>query len=138
MTAKTKKYKKIYKVMNLISWLCCFGTAAILIFTAFLGHRSAKGEAVEETTMTVRMALGEVIYAFLMANVPLVVLAIIVKDKIKPVVYMADVVMANIFFGGNAIYLVFGLWLLDTYVVTYLKELYRDRYRINKEIDARG
>ena len=50
---------------------------------------------------------------------------------------MLNVIMANITFGGTAIYVVFALWCCDNYIIAFLKDLYKDKYRINKEIDNR-
>lgn len=129
MTAVTKKYKNKWLFMNIISWLMCFGLTGFLIVFSLAGKQD--GESLREV-------LGSAIYTFILTNLPLVVLALLVKDKIKPVCWMANVIMANTIFGNWSIYLVFALWLIDTYIITYIKQLYRDKFRINREIDKRG
>ena len=84
-----------------------------------------------------RELVGSVVYTFIVTNIPLILLALLVKDKIKPVCWMLNVIMSNITFGGTAIYVVFALWCCDNYILAFLKDLYKDKYRINKEIDNR-
>ena len=136
MTKRTIAYRKKYKAISFLSWLFAFGTAAFLIAVVFI--KKGQGNANTGNSATFKEVIGTALYTFIFTNIPLVVLSILVKDKIKPVIWMANVIMANVIFGANAIYVVFALWLIDTYVLSYLKELYKDKYRINKEIDARG
>ena len=124
----TKTYKKKLIITSLISWIFCFGTTATILIFMLAGKED--GESLRER-------LGSYVYGFIMTNIPLVVLALIVKDRIKPVCWTFNVIFGNITFGGVAIYIIFALWLFDTYILSYMKELYKDRYRINKEIDRR-
>ena len=64
--------------------------------------------------------------------------AVIVKNKVKPLVFTADVIVANVMFGSIGLYTMFVVWLLDTYVITPLYNKYKEKYAINKEIDKRG
>lgn len=128
MTRTTKKYRSKWILTGIISWGICFGLTAFLLVFALTGRQD--GEPLREL-------LGSAIYTFVLTNVPLVVLALIVKDRIKPVCWMVNVIMGEVIFGSWAIYLVFGLWLVDNYILGYLKQLYRDRFRINREIDVR-
>lgn len=125
---KTKKLKKKYKALTFLSWFSCFGITALLLIIMLAG---------KEDGTPLRVLLGEYVYTFIIANIPLVLLSIMVKDKIKPVCWMMNVIMASIIFGSWAIYLVFLIWLIDTYILTYMKELYKDKYRIHKEIESR-
>ena len=59
------------------------------------------------------------------------------KDKIRPVCWMVDVIMANIVFGGIAIYIIFAIWLIDEYIISPLARGFHNKYVINKEIDKR-
>lgn len=127
-STKTKKYKKIYKTTSFISWLICFGLTTFLLVFMLLGKQS--GTPIKEL-------LGSYVYGFLMANIPLVLLSLMIKDKIKPVCWMINVIMSNVIFGNIAIYVVFALWLIDTYILYNIIDIYKDKYRINKEIDER-
>lgn len=126
---RTKKFKKLDIIFHVLSWALCFGTAAFLILLKICG--TEEGTPLKET-------IGSVLYGWLVSNIPLVALSIIVKDKIRPVCWMVDVIMSNIVFGGIAIYIVFGLWVVDEYVISPLAKSFHNKYVINKEIDRRG
>lgn len=126
---RTKKFKKLDILFHVLSWVLCFGTAVFLVLLKVIGAEA--GTPLKET-------IGSVLYGWLVSNIPLVALSIIVKDKIRPVVWMVDVIMSNIVFGGIAIYIVFGLWVIDEYVISPLARSFHNKYVINKEIDRRG
>ena len=126
---RTKKFKKLDILFHVLSWVLCFGTAAFLVLLKIAG--AEEGTPLKET-------IGSVLYAWLVSNIPLVALSIIVKDKIRPVCWMVDVIMSNIVFGGIAIYIVFGLWVIDEYIISPLARSFHNKYAINKEIDRRG
>ena len=126
---RTKKFKKLDIIFHILSWVLCFGTAAFLVLLKICG--AEEGTPLKET-------IGSVLYGWLVSNIPLVALSIIVKDKIRPVCWMVDVIMSNIVFGGIAIYIVFGIWLADEYIISPLARSFHNKYVINKEIDIRG
>lgn len=126
---QTKKFKNLDILFHVLSWVLCFGTAAFLVLLKVVGAEA--GTPLKET-------IGSVLYGWLVSNIPLVALSIIVKDKIRPVCWMVDVIMSNIVFGGIAIYIVFGLWVIDEYVISPLARSFHNKYVINKEIDRRG
>ena len=126
---RTKKFKELDIIFHILSWVLCFGTAAFLILLKVCG--AEEGTPLKET-------IGSVVYGWLVSNIPLVALSIIVKDKIRPVCWMVDVIMSNIVFGGIAIYIVFGIWLVDEYVISTLARSFHNKYVINKEMDRRG
>lgn len=126
---RTKKSKKLDIIFHILSWVLCFGTAAFLVLLKVCGAEA--GTPLKET-------IGSVVYGWLVSNIPLVALSIIVKDKIRPVCWMVDVIMSNIVFGGIAIYIVFGIWIVDEYIISPLARSFHNKYVINKEIDRRG
>ena len=126
---RTKKFKKLDILFHVLSWVLCFGTAGLPVILKVCG--AEEGTPLKET-------IGSVVYGWLVSNIPLVALSIIVKDKIRPVCWMVDVIMSNIVFGGIAIYIVFGLWVIDEYVISPLARSFHNKYVINKEIDRRG
>ena len=126
---RTKKFKKLDILFHVLSWVLCFGTAAFLVLLKVVGAEA--GTPLKET-------IGSVLYGWLVSNIPLVALSIIVKDKIRPVCWMVDVIMSNIVFGGIASYSVFGIWRVDEYVISPLARSFHNKYVINKEIDRRG
>lgn len=126
---RTKKFKKLDIIFHILSWVLCFGTAAFLVLLKICG--AEEGTPLKET-------IGSVVYGWLVSNIPLVALSIIVKDRIRPVCWMVDVIMSNIVFGGIAIYIVFGIWIVDEYIISPLTRSFHNNYVINKEIDRRG
>ena len=126
---RTKKFKKLDIIFHVLSWVLCFGTAAFLVLLKVCG--AEEGTPLKET-------IGSVVYGWLVSNIPLVALSIIVKDKIRPVCWMVDVIMSNIVFGGIAIYIVFCIWVIDEYIISPLARSFHNKYVINKEIDIRG
>ena len=129
MTQSTKKVKQLDIFFHILSWVLCFGTAAFLVLLKVCG--AEEGTPLKET-------IGSVVYGWLVSNIPLVALSIIVKDKIRPVCWMGDVIMSNIVFGGIAIYIVFGIWIVDEYIISPLARSFLNKYVIIKEIDRRG
>lgn len=126
---RTKKFKNLDIIFHILSWILCLGTAAFLVLLKVCG--AEEGTPLKET-------IGSVVYGWLVSNIPLVALSIIVKDKIRPVCWMVDVIMSNIVFGGIAIYIVFGIWLADEYIISPLARSFHNKYVINKEMDRRG
>ena len=126
---RTNKFKKLDIIFHILSWVLCFGTAAFLVLLKVCG--AEEGTPLKET-------IGSVVYGWLVSNIPLVALSIIVKDKIRPVCWMVDVIMSNIVFGGIAIYIVFGIWIVDEYVISPLARSFHNKYVINKEMHSRG
>lgn len=126
---RTKKFKKLDIIFHILSWVLCFGTASFLVLLKVCG--AEEGTPLKET-------IGSVVYGWLVSNIPLIALSIIVKDKIRPVCWMVDVIMSNIVFGGIAIYIVFGIWIVDEYIISPLARSFHNKYVINKEIDRRG
>lgn len=130
----TKRCKRRYRILTVLSWLLCFGTATTLIICAVSGNTGKSGATLED----LKGALGSVLWSFIISFLPMILLAIFVKDKIKPLIWTANVIMSNLFIGSWMMYIVFGLYLSETYIILPLKDLYKDRFRINREIDRRG
>ena len=80
---RTKKFKKLDIIFHILSWVLCFGTAAFLVLLKVCG--AEEGTPLKET-------IASVVYGWLVSNIPLVALSIIVKDKIRPVCWMVDVI----------------------------------------------
>ena len=74
---------------------------------------------------------------YLLIILLMVLLFILVKDKIRPTVWMIDIILANYLFGSTIMYVTFAIWLVSEYVVGPLARHYRQLYVINKEIDRR-
>ena len=130
---RTVDCKKVAVAMYILNWVLCFGLAIALVI-AFL---ITKDQAPTEDQETLQQKLGTIIYGIGLSLIPMVVLAIIVKDKIRPTVWMIDIILANYLFGEIAMYIVFAIWLVSEYVVGPVGKHYKSLYTINKEIDRR-
>ena len=130
---RTVDCKKVALAMYILNWVLCFGLAIALVI-AFL---ITKDQAPTEDQETLQQKLGTIIYGIGLSLIPMVVLAIIVKDKIRPTVWMIDIILANYLFGEIAMYIVFAIWLVSEYVVGPVGKHYKSLYTINKEIDRR-
>ena len=132
-TERTIKCKKLGILFSVLSWVLCFGLAVAFII-AFVAMNGSGGG---ENSATMEEKLGTIIYGFGLSLIPMLVLAIIVKDKIRPTVWMIDIILANYLFGSWMMYIVFAIWVIDQYVIAPLGKHYRQLYTINKEIDRR-
>lgn len=130
---RTVDCKKVAVAMYVLNWVLCFGLAIALVI-AFL---ITKDQAPTEDQATLQEKLGTIIYGIGLSLIPMVVLAIVVKDKIRPTVWMIDILLANYLFGEIAMYIVFAIWLVSEYVVGPVGKHYKSLYTINKEIDRR-
>lgn len=130
---RTVDCKKVAVAMYVLNWVLCFGLAIALVI-AFL---ITKDQAPTEDQATLQEKLGTIIYGIGLSLIPMVVLAIVVKDKIRPTVWMIDIILANYLFGEIAMYIVFAIWLVSEYVVGPVGKHYKSLYTINKEIDRR-
>ena len=132
-TERTIKCKRLGILFTILSWLLCFGLAVGFII-AFVAMNGSGGG---ENSATMEEKLGTIIYGFGLSLIPMLVLAIVVKDKIRPTVWMIDIILANYLFGSWMMYIVFAIWVIDQYVIGPLGKHYRQLYTINKEIDRR-
>ena len=102
---RTVDCKKVAVAMYVLNWVLCFGLAIALVI-AFL---ITKDQAPTEDQETLQQKLGTIIYGIGLSLIPMVVLAIVVKDKIRPTVWMIDIILANYLFGEIAMYIVFAI-----------------------------
>lgn len=132
-TERTIKCKKLGILFTILSWLLCFGLAVGFVI-AFVAMNGSGGG---ENSATMEEKFGTIVYGFGLSLIPMLVLAIVVKDKIRPTVWMIDIILANYLFGSWMMYIVFAIWIIDQYVIGPLGKHYRQLYTINKEIDRR-
>lgn len=123
---KQNKNKSIF--FSILNWLFCFGTfIAYLIY--FFATNGAGGD--------LEAKLGTIIYGFLLSIIPFVLIFILVRNKVKNIIWMGNMILSQYLFGSVALYITFGLWFLDEYIVAPLSNRYKNKYIINKEIDNR-
>lgn len=131
-TKYTGSCKKKYIVLTIISWLVCFGICGFLIIKALSGKAPAT-----DTGESLKTKLGTILYSTGVSALILAVLSIIVKDKIEPTIWMGNIILSGYLYSMTVVYIVFAIWLLDNYVIKGLKNRYKQKYLINKEIDRR-
>lgn len=127
----TQTLKKKLNQCKALSWLLCFGTAALLITICIVrGNNSSE---------SLKSTLGTALWTFLFTNLPLVALAFIVKDKVKPVTWMINIVMgATVLPSARlGVYLVCAFWLIDTYIITRKVERLQERLSASIVYDER-
>ena len=128
-TERTIRCKRLGVAFSVINWIMCFGLAVGLIIVFASG--------IEPDDETLKEKLGTIIYGIGLSLIPIIVLAILVKDKIRPTVWMIDIILSNYLFGSAIMYVTFAIWLVSEYVIGPLARHYRQLYVINKEIDLR-
>ena len=128
-TERTRRCTRLGVAFSVINWIMCFGLAVGLIIVFASG--------IEPDNETLKEKLGTIIYGIGLSLIPIIVLAILVKDKIRPTVWMIDIILSNYLFGSAIMYVTFAIWLVSEYVIGPLARHYRQLYVINKEIDLR-
>lgn len=128
---KTKQIRNKTILFKILEWILCYGLLLtyVIIFLA--------GKEPTEDGLTFEQKFGTVITTLGISLLPMIVLSIVVKDKIRPCVWMINIIASNYLLGNAAMYTTFAIWLIDTYGIANIAKLYANRYIINKELDKR-
>lgn len=126
---RTKNLQFVTFLLGLMRW-GCFVIAVILV-SIIIGQ--SNGGMLEK----IKHILGPVLWSYVLCILVFVILAVITKDKIKPIVWTANLILSNIIWGSNVLYLMFFLSLIDTYIITPIYGTVKTKYLANKEIDRR-
>lgn len=126
---RTKNLQFVTFLLGLMRW-GCFVIAVILV-SIIIGQ--SNGGMLEK----IKHILGPVLWSYALSILVFVILAVITKDKIKPLVWTANLILSNIIWGSNVLYLMFFLSLIDTYIITPIYGTVKTKYLANKEIDRR-
>lgn len=132
ISQRTKKYKRLSRFLSVMSWASCFVLITIFVVTLI----STPSDS--ETHATLRENVGNILFTLGCTLAPVIVLMLIVKDKVKPLIWMINIVLSNFIWGSIGMYIAFGLWMCETYIFTPLASKAKTTYLINKEIDLRG
>lgn len=124
----TKQNKNKSILFSILNWLFCFGTFAAYLIYFFATNGAGGG---------LEAKLGTIIYGFLLSIIPFALIFILVRNKVKNIIWMGNMILSQYLFGPTALYITFGLWFLDEYIVAPLSNRYKNKYIINKEIDNR-
>ena len=126
---RTKNLQFVTFLLGLMRWICF--VIAVILVSIIISQSS--GGMLEK----IKHILGPVLWSYALSILVFVVLAIITKDKIKPLVWTANLILSNIIWGSNVLYLMFFLSLIDTYIITPIYGTVKTKYLANKEIDRR-
>lgn len=127
----TKRYHTMSIIFTIISWMMCFG-----ICFAFVIVGMQRGWGSGDTN--IKEKLGTIMWGFLVSLIPMAILAIIVKDRVRPTVWMVNLLLAAYLYNTGVMWMVFGGWVIDQYLITPLRKRWAAQYLINREIDKRG
>ncbi len=131
-TEVTKQSRNKAILFKVLEWVLCYGLLAVYLIIFLAGKEPTDdGLTFEEKFGTVITTLG-------ISILPMIVLSLIVKDKIRPCVWMINIIASNYLLGNAAMYATFVIWLIDTYGIANIAKMYGNRYLINKEIDRRN
>lgn len=131
ISAQTRKYK-LARFLFILNWALCFGVAITLVSLCLAGVQP------DPNGVSMKEKMGTVLYGFGMSLVPVVVLAILVKDKIRPTVWMIDLILANYLYGSIGMYIVVGVWVIGEYIIAPMSKRFATLYLVNRELDKRG
>ena len=126
---RTKNLQFVTFLLGLMRWICF--VIAVILVSIIIGQ--SNGGMLEK----IKHILGPVLWSYVLSILVFVALAIITKDKIKPLVWTANLILSNIIWGSNVLYLMFFLSLIDTYIITPIYGTVKTKYLANKEIDRR-
>jgi len=122
-----KKKKVLFTIISHAMWI---GTAIVLACLA-LSNLKATEEGVQIFTDEFQSKIVSVSITILIG----IIVAIIIKEKVRVFTYMASLVLATILYKEVGMYIVLGIWLVDEYVIHVLAQKYTRLYEIRKEID---
>ena len=144
MSDITSKYKKKAILLTILSWILCFGTAVAFLVIAINKYTGNETQAMIELSGRfgdrAQEALDKaktIIMTSFISMIPMIILSVIVKDKIRPLAWMINVILSNILLGSVAMYIVFIVWFIDEYILRLIAKSAAAKYVINKEIDKR-
>lgn len=113
------------------SWFLCFGGFLSLLIYGFITKWN--GGENSEVAYHIKTLLTIAIIAIL----PMSLISLLVKDKVKPTIRMINIILAAYLVANWFMYIVGGFMLFDTYVLSSLIERYKAAIIANKEIDKR-
>lgn len=130
-TKDTKKLSIIFLVLSVLSYI---GVAAFTVISLFSKLGGSEKEGIDILSEALKARLVSVSITIVIVTL----IALIIKNKIRTMVYMLSLVVVGIIYGEVAMYAVLGVYFVDEFVFTYLHQKYKNLSIINKEIDKRA
>jgi len=131
---RTKNVKKLSRIFFFVSLVCFLSVAIFTVIATFskLGGSEKTGADIlsdalktQLVSLSITMIIG-------------LVLALIIKEKMRTTIYMLALIINSILFKEAGMYSILAIWAVDEYVFTTLHKHYAKLTTINKEIDLRG
>lgn len=130
ITKKLIKKRNIFAILDTIAWVGVGMFSAIMTFLML--------DAKDKSGMPIISAdFKALIVSVGITAIIGIVAAIVIKDKIRTAVWMLSLIMLTVIYKDLGMYCTLGAWFIDEYVIHSLYVHYRDRVKINKEIDLR-
>lgn len=130
-TKDTKKLSFIFLVLSVLSYI---GVAAFTVISLFSKLGGTEKEGIDILSEALKARLVSVSVTIVIVTL----IALIIKNKIRTMVYMLSLVVVGIIYGEVAMYAVLGVYFVDEFIFTYLHAKYKNLSIINKEIDKRA
>lgn len=142
MNARTKQViskRNLYFILSTGIWLVCTMVMIICALGKVGGDSASTSEAVQvvEQEKLIEVNKGALISFSITAVIGLIA-SILIKEKLRTAIWMANVILGAILFQEVGMYIVLALWACDEYFLQVKYKKYKNLVEINKEIDLRG
>lgn len=134
VSKRTKDVKKRALTFYLISLFMMIGVVAFVVVSTFskIGGSDKTGADILSETLKAQ------IISLSVTAIICLLLIFIIKDKIRPTLYMLSMIITAILYKEVGMYIVAAIWFIDEYVIHALYKRYKALILINKEIDMRS
>lgn len=130
---RTRKVRNLSILFFVLSTICYFGVALFALITCFSTIMGRNTTGVDIISQSLKAKLA----SFSVTMVVGLILALIIKEKMRLTIYMLSLVILSIIYKEAGMYTVLGIWAFDEYVFSALHKHYHKLKVINKEIDLR-
>lgn len=127
ITTKYKRLARLFTVLIYSIWLIVLG---VYIITGLVRGTDGGEDGIGKELL-------KLFYPMCISWIVAIVLTIFVTQKIKTLGWMVAVILASCLYSNIAMYITFGIWIVDEYVLTPLAKKFKTLTTINKEIDKR-
>lgn len=130
MHDRTRECIRRRNIYVILSWTLCFGVATGLLIYGF----STKWAG---TDSEVAHHIKAVLIIWTISLLPMLLLSLLVKDKVKPTIRMINVILAAYLVSNWFMFIIGFFMLLDTYFISGAIKKYNAAIIANKEMDKR-
>lgn len=123
-----RRKKIVYGIISTMMWIIT-GLVFIILSLAKIKQKDANGVPILSDEMK------HIVTSIGVTALIGIIVAIIIKDKIRTAIYMVSLILATIVYKEVGMYIVLGIWFVDEYVIHALYKKYSKKLEIRKEID---